>query len=370
MRIQLRLTLLAPLVAIGIFPFSGLQAQLICSGTACSALPVNHAQLDQMFHSLESQYLDEVLTDMSDANVMAGVPLSPSGVVNLREFTIGAQIVGGATEQRKLNVYVPDYGVLEDMPSAGITVAPHIFIGFNVGYLFSGEPQYWTSTSPFSLHRFDFYLSRLNIPLYDVKEFAKPKKNEDYDGFSKSIGGELRYHLMEGGDRGTFWFAFTGMSLGVGYNRVEQKLEYRRTNSKVKVRAGSGTTIIWNGEDRINYTSKMDVFPVSLRTGFQFLYLFRLSLGGGVAWAKGSSNLELKRYGRAYADNDYAALLGVTLPDAYLILTMKGAGGPSRPTQAFASLGLELNIPFIKIFVDAVGNKKAYSASAGVRMVF
>lgn len=367
---KLRWILLGPLLGVVMFPLSGLQAQLICSGAACSSLPINNAQLDQVFHSLETQYLNEILKDMSDASVMAGVHLSPSGVVNLREFTIGTQIVAGATEQRKLNVYVPDYGLLEDMPSGGFAVVPRIFIGFNVGYMFSGEPHDWSSTSPFSLHRFDFYVSGLNMSLSDMKEFAKPKKDEDYGGFSKSIGGELRYHLMEGGDRGAFWFAFTGMSLGVGYNRVEQKLEYTRANSKVNVKAGSGTTIIWNAEDRITYSSKMDVFPVSIRTGFQFLYLFRLSLGGGVAWAKGSSNLELKRYGRAYADNDYAALLGVTLPDSYLDLTMKGAGGPSRPTQAFASLGLELNIPFLKIFVDAAGNKEVYSASAGVRMVF
>ncbi len=369
MKIQLR-WILAPLLAVGLFPVTGLQAQLVCSGTACSALPINNAQLDQMFQSLQTQYLDEVLQDMSDATVIGGVQLSPSGMVNLREFTIGMQLVAGAKELRELNVYVPKYGLLEDMPSAGISAVPRIFIGFNLGYMLSGEPGHWTDLSPFSLYRFDVYVSGLNMSLTEMKEFAKPKENEDYGGFSKSIGAEIRYHLIEGGDRGASLFTFTGMSLGFGYNRVEQKLQYTRSNSEVKIKAGSGTTIIWDAEDRISYSSKMDVFPVSLRTGFQFLYFLRLSLGAGVAWSRGSSSLELRRNGRAYVDSDYAALLGLSFPDSYLDLTITGAGGPSEPRQAFATAGLEFNIPFLKIFVDAAGNERMYSASAGLRMVF
>ncbi|MBW7858781.1 MAG: hypothetical protein H3C43_10940 [Leptonema sp. (in: Bacteria)] len=134
--------------------------------------------------------------------------------------------------------------------------------------------------------------------------------------------------------------------------------------------AGSGTTIIWDGQDNILYHSKMDVVPVSIRTGIQFLYLFRLSVGGGVAFAKGNSDLELRRFGRAYATNDIAALLGLTLPDAYLDLALKGSGGPSSPRNAYGTVGLEINIPFIKLFVDAAGDQKHYSANAGIRMVF
>jgi hypothetical protein len=360
----------ALILSLLLFPFTGLQAQMICTGSACSSLPVSSDYLNQVFYSLEAQYLNEVLKDMSNAAGMAGVQLSPSGVVNLREFTLGGQMALGAAEKRKLNVYVPGYGTIEDMPSAGIAAVPRIFMGFNAGYIFSGEPRAWSTPSFLSPYRFDVYISGLNMSLSSMKEFAKPKKNEDYDGFSKSIGAEVRYHLVEGGDREAFWFAFTGVSLGLGYNRVEQKLQYVKKNSKVKLNAGSGTTVIWNGENRITYNSRMDVIPVSIRTGFQFLYLFRLSVGGGVAWTKGSSNLELRRFGRAYASNDYAALLGITLPDAYLDLRLKGKGGPDRPSQAFATLGLEINIPFIKLFVDAAGNREVYSASAGVRMAF
>lgn len=353
-----------------VLPYKHLNAQMICSGSACSALPISNQQLDEVFSALRFQYFDEVLKDMSNAMVYSGMHISPSGVVNLREFTIGAALTASTTKARKLDVYVPSYGTLTDMPSAGISVVPKLFVGFNLGYLFSGEPYNWYVLDRFGLHRFDFYISGLNLSLNEMQKYAKPKKDEQYGGFSKSIAAELRYHLVEGGDREAAFFSFSGVSLGLGYNRIEQKLSYTRSKSKVKLNAGSGTTIVWDGQDNILYHSKMDVVPVSIRTGIQFLYLLRLSVGGGVAFSKGSSELELSRFGRAYANNDLAALLGLNLPDAYLSLALKGSGGPSSPRNAFATVGLEINIPFVKLFVDAAGDQKNYSANVGVRFVF
>jgi hypothetical protein len=51
---------------------------------------------------------------MSTANAYALVNTIPGGVVNLNEFTIGIGISVAQTEVRKIDVFVPDYGTLED----------------------------------------------------------------------------------------------------------------------------------------------------------------------------------------------------------------------------------------------------------------
>lgn len=360
-----------PLVLlVGEFLPGGLQAQMTCTGSACAALPVSRTQMDSIYNAVRDQYLNKVMEDMASAAVMTGSQISPTGVVNLREFTVGLAAGAGATTERKLTVMIPGYGTANDMPSMGVAIMPRGLIGSNVGYLFSSNPQNWEDPGMLSLYRFDVYLVGFGGSLNELRDLVKVSDNVKWNVSSRTVGGEVRYHLIEGSDRESWLFAFSGVSLGLGYSHVQQQIDITQKNSKVSLDAGSAGTIVWKADNQLRYDSWTDVYPLTVRTGVQLFYVLRLSVGGGVAWAKGSSNVVLQRSGVAYLQNDLAASLGLTLPDALLAMRLEGVGGPPKARYSFATAGLELNIPLVKVFLDVQGSKRETAASLGIRMAF
>lgn len=366
-----RSSLIAPvLVVLGALLPQALQAQMTCTGSACAALPVSTGQLDSIFTAVRDQYLNRVMEDMATAAVITGSQISPTGVVNLREFTVGLSVGAGMTAEHKVSVAVPGYGVVNDLPSRGVAAIPRAMVGTNLGYLFSSDSQNWKDPGRLSLYRFDLYLAGFGGSMNELRDLVKMSDSLKWNASSRSMGGELRYHLIEGSDRENWLFAFTGVSLGVGYSRVQQHIDVTQKNSKVSLDAGSAGTVIWKADNTLRYDSWTDVYPVTLRTGVQLLYFLRLSVGGGVAWAKGSSNLVVQRSGIAYLQNDLASALGLALPDALLTMRLEGVGGPPKARYSYATAGVEINIPFVKIFLDGQASKRESAASFGIRMAF
>lgn len=345
---------------------TNLKAQMYCQGDGCSSLPLDSNQMNKIFYALQTNYLNEVLDDMSTANAYALVNTIPGGVVNLNELTMGVGVSVAQTSVRKIDVAVPDYGTIEDMPSSGVALIPSFFIGTNLGYLFATKPT--LSKLPwYSLHRFDLYLSYLNSGINN-EQIGTGKKNESWEVLSKSVGTELRYHLSEGDKEVSYLFGFSGVSLGFGYHQVNQNIDYKQKDSKVSLNATYNTDLTWKADNEIQYKNKMDVYLVDIRTGIQLLYFFRFSIGAGHSWLKGSSSLKLQRFGPVTITSDFLTLLGYKTPDAYLGILLQGNGSPKQKNITYLTLGLELNIPVFKIFIDIKGNKDIYSGSIGVRM--
>lgn len=343
-----------------------LRAQMYCTGDGCSSLPLQNSDLNNIFYSLRTNYLNEVLSDMSTANAIALLNTTPTGVVNLEEFTLGVNISGSQTKPRKIDVVVPNYGTLEDVPSVGVAIIPGAFIGTNIGYLFSNKtglsklPWY----SPF---RFDVFLSYLNSAINSEK-MGNKKKNEEWDISSKSTGVEIRYHLAEGDKEVSYLFGFNGVSVGLGYHNAKQKLTYKQLNSKITMNAAYNTDLIWKADNILNYNSKMDIYLIDIRTGIQLLYLFRFSIGAGHSWVKGNSEIEFNRYGPVTITSDLLTLLGIQPPSSNLGILLQGSGSPKRSNITFLTVGFELNIPIFKIFIDLRGNTELYSVNLGIRM--
>lgn len=343
-----------------------LKAQMYCQGDGCAYLPIDSDQINNIFYALQTNYLNKVLEDMAIANSYAIVNTIPGGVVNLKEFTIGIGVSVAQTKLRKIDVFVPDYGTLEDMPSSGVALVPSLFIGTNLGYIFSNKPT--LSKLPwYSLHRFDIFLSYLNSGINN-EQLGTGKKNETWEVLSKSVGLELRYHLAEGDKEISYLFGFSGVSLGIGYHSVNQNINYKQKDSKITLNATYNTDLTWKANNEINYENKMDVYLIDIRTGIQLLYFFRFSIGVGHSWLKGSSSLKLQRFGPVTVTSDYLTLLGYKAPDTYLGVLLQGSGSPPHRNITYLTAGLEINIPIFKIFIDVKGTKDIYSGSVGIRM--
>gem|GEM_PF-1732103 len=346
--------------------FNQLSAQIYCQGPGCSSLPINSDDMNRIYTALRTNYLNEVLDDMSTANAYALVNTIPGGVVNLNEFTIGLGISVAQTEVRKIDVFVPDYGTLEDVPSVGVGLIPSLFIGMNLGYVFSSKPT--LSKLPwYSIHRFDLYLSYLKSSI-ENKDYDIGRKNESWIMHGRTIGVELRYHLAEGDKDISYLFGFSGVSLGVGYHQANYDLKYKLMDYKVVLNAAYNTDLTWKADNEVNYNNKMDAYTLDIRTGIQLLYFFRFSIGAGNAWLKGSSKFQFQRFGPVTVSSDYLTLLGYNAPTSYLGILLEGSGSPKQKSIAYLTLGLELNIPVFKIFIDVKGTKDIYSGSVGVRM--
>ncbi len=347
------------------FPFN-LWSQMYCIGDGCSQLPIQSSDLENIFYSLRNNYLKEVLSDMSTANAVALLNTIPTGVVNLEEFTIGANLSFAQTKSRKIDVVVPSYGTLEDVPSTGVSMIPSAFIGTNLGYLFSNKPSL-NKLPWYSLYRFDLYIIYLNSSL-DSEKTGNKKKNEEWNVVSKSTGIEFRYHLVEGNREISYLLGFSGVSLGVGYHNTIQGITYKQLNSKITMNAAYNTDLIWKADNTVDFKSKMDVYLVDIRTGIQLLYFFRFSIGAGHSWIKGNTNVIFNRYGLVTITSDILTLLGYQIPNSYLGLYIEGNGSPPKKNITFLTFGFEFNLPFFKIFVDLKGNQDLYSTNIGVRL--
>ncbi|MCS7204361.1 MAG: hypothetical protein NZ853_01540 [Leptospiraceae bacterium] len=364
---KIKLKLMVSLIIAFLFlPIQEIKGQFYCVGNGCSLLPLDSVELTNAFQSLRTQYINEFLSDMSTANIYTMVNTIPSGIVNLQEFTIGINVILSETKLRKIDIRVPNYGVIEDVPSKGVGLVPNAFIGFNVGYLFSGDPKP-INLKWYSPHRFDIFVSYLNAVFDDEKANAT-RKNEAWEVKSKTWGADLRYHLIEGNTDTNWLLGFSGISLGIGYHNVNQSIEYVRKNHRFVFNATDKVDVIWRADNEAAYSSKINVYTIDIRTGIQLLYLFRFSVGVGHAWVKGSSDIIFQRFGPVVVESDLLKLFGIEPPNANLGLVINGEGKTKRNQLTYLSAGFELNIPLLKIFIDAKGTKDNYSASAGIRI--
>ncbi|MBI3395114.1 MAG: hypothetical protein HY042_04710, partial [Spirochaetia bacterium] len=309
-----------------------LQAQITCTGSACALLPMSPAQLDPMFQALKTQYTDPLFNQMAEASVLASLSGPPVGTVNLSGVTAGAQVSAGYVPVTKTDINIPNAGVYTGVPMAGGAISPRAFFGFNAGFLFASayEPSSGRQTPSFlSPARFDIYISA-------VKDAETLKKNSTAGGTTTAAvngrGFEVRYHLVEG--NGILlgpMLAFRGVSVGAGAYHSHMDVDFTQSDNKLKYQASGYGTLIWNGQNRISYTSQVDSYPIDIKTGIQFLYFLNLTIGVGTVWDKAATSFVLSRTGPVYAQSDLAQAMGYELPTA--VLAAKIVGNGSAPAR-------------------------------------
>ena len=355
------------LAAIPVFlPFSGLKAQISCTGTGCALLPLEQTNLNSMLTELQNQYTDELFDDMAEAAVVSSLAGAPMGTVNLQGFTGGVNLAVGMLSPREVSVSIPGYGTLDNMPVAGAAINPRVFFGMNLGQLvgqsydpFSDddEPSY------FSLARFDVYINLIDV--HQTLEGGGSTGGKTSAAIYQR-GLDIRYHLVEGGNiiAGPL-LRFLGVSVGVGMNTMRQSVEFTMQEADLDTTL-SGQQLIWEGSNIVSWETKLDTYTLEVRSGIQLLYLFNLTLGVGLAMNKGNSDFTMNRTGPIYLKTNLPASLGFETPTAVLGVNLAGTGEvPAR--LGYGKVGLEFNLVYLKLALEGVFTKRAQGANVAIR---
>ncbi|MDH5657488.1 MAG: hypothetical protein OEZ34_16360, partial [Spirochaetia bacterium] len=131
----------------------------------------------------------------------------------------------------------------------------------------------------------------------------------------------------------------------------------------------SGTQLVWQGSDLVNYTSRVRSNTAEIKTGIRFLYFFTLTGAVGTAKNIGSTKVSYLRYGRIYLSSDLSAALGLTIPDAWLTLNLVSEKKVPRNTN-YTKIGLELNFAAFKVAFEGIQIGKDKGGSVGLRFNF
>ncbi len=373
-----------------------LQAQIYCEGSACSLLPLSTDDLNIMLYSFKYQYADELFQDMAEAATTANIAGLPIGTVNLHGFTTGGYMGVGVRLPREIPVYIPGVGSLDPLPSAGIGVNPRVFVGVNVGWLLGmGYTPFGLEPTPsmISPARFDVYLTGV--------EYVNNQSRGGFDGFEPKVtadsagntqvklvarqnetslnvqafsrGAELRYHLVEGIGPSSLarWY---GLSAGLGHSVSRQEIEMTQAQSKLgfKVQvSGQNADLVWQGQNFLNWNTRISTTTADVKTGVQFLYLFNFTVAVGGAYSSGKSKFIMSRTGPVYLTSDQLALYGIQIPDAFLTLILTGEG-KARPFTPYAKVGIGINLGPMKIDVEALytPDVRDIGGSVGARLEF
>ncbi len=393
-RIRNRFLLLVPgmMGLLSLLPVSPLSAQVTCSGSTCQYLPFVD-QLNSMYYEFHQQYAQTLFDDMAEAGATAGIATASGGTVNLQGFSIGLGLNAAYIPAHDVTVNITGVGTFDKVPSAGGAVVPRLFFGVNVGRILGMDydPDDPANPAPsfISPLRFDVYVSYLS----HSETYTNSKMSGTAEASVNMRGAEIRYHLIEPISiiAGPI-LRFRGVSLGVGMYKNKQTALFTQENSDINLTTVGATQFVWKGTNKFEYSMNIDTYPIDLRTGIQFLYLFNLSLGGGVIVAKGESKFALSRVGPVVATGDPLAAIDWNLPpemnipgltpeqmaelmaaatgtwSSSPILAMKIEGKGRVPKEIpYGRAGLELNLWAVKVSLDAVMTKRAYAANVGLR---
>ncbi len=344
---------------------------MTCTGPGCDFLPFTPADFTRILAEFQNQYSNKLFDDMAAAAVVANLTSPPIGTVNLYGFTFGGNLGAGYKEISYSNVQIAGLGTFEKVPSAGVAVNPRFFVGVNLGALLGMEydPMHPETRSVLGslLGRFDIYASGFEkTEKYNPGSSAKG----DVSASVYSRGMEVRYHLVEGNDIvGGPLLHFLGVSIGAGYYQSRMDALYSQDQSIVTFSPTTGTTVSWDGNNRMSWQSSIWTMPLEIKTGLQLLYFFNIYLGGGVAISKGYMDFSMSRTGRVYFTSEQAALAGFTIPDASLAIMLNGSGAvPSR--MPYGKVGVEVNLLWLKVTVEGIIARGTYGVNVGTRIEF
>ena len=361
-------------VGASLWPGGELHAQFSCTGSVCNTIPISSDEYNRLFSELQYQYTNDLFDRMAEAMVLANLTTPYTGTVNLNDaWTVGANVGAGYTEADEIDINTSGVGIIEDVPTGGGAVNARIFFGTNVGSVLGmGYDPYGEDPAPapawYSPARFDVYYSAL-------KHTERLNNEKGVSGqlraTTRTESVEIRYHLVEGKDLlGGPLLRFRGVSVGVGYTSMAQRLRYAAGETdSIDIALQEGVNLEWIGQNYAILENNVRSTTIEVRTGIQLLYFLNLTIGGGMARNKGQTDFFLTRFGPLIvSDNPFASFLGGQ-ESANLSLGLVERGEVPDKMQ-YLKAGLEFNILALKLGIEGIMTRRNYGASVGVRFEF
>lgn len=287
------------------------------------------------------------------------------GVADATAFSVQGQGSEYA-ENFKTAIVKPSLGIavdgklsqLETNPeeAAGIGVGTAVTVGANLKNLDASK------VGPIILSRLDVFVSGA---LYDIRQDFD---DVDTDGTLTSAGVFGRYRLIKDEDYLPWHMLdWGGIHIHTGLQYSKISLEASQSFASETFRDGLLEGKFNGGTATLSLDAYSWSVPVEISTYFRIAYILTVYGGFGADFVTGDSNIGLSASGSASG--------GLSIIDDDLQLAFdadRDVDGTPRSSHFRTFLGLQLNIPYFRVFVHA--NKAIDSnlvgAHAGVKFVF
>jgi hypothetical protein len=356
-----RIILLATVLGLGLYSVdSSAQLFRLRVSNAGSLNPTQQATLEASLRSIEEEINKEfpspedpkrLMEGMANSSVMAGKGIGSDYASRMKVFMIGAGVGLGADLEKDKTT---------DSNLSGVGVQGGIIIGTNLGWM---DTQKILGLQTDRLNLYANYLG------YNLDRKMGDAGNDQIEAKLKSFGLHASYDLVR--SKGSSLLRWGGIKVHTGYEYNSTELTFK-TTLKENVSATLGGGVSASGTLTGNPAASIDVstqsIPLEISTNIQLLYLLSLYTGIGADFNFGDA----KSKGALNAGDSPVLINGAntgTTVTADANIQGKGKVNPVL-TRAFA--GVQFNLPYINIFVQAdkaLGNDLV-GATAGVRIVY
>jgi hypothetical protein len=298
-----------------------------------------------------------LMKGMADSSVMAGKGIGTDYASNMDVFLIGAGVGVGADLHKDKQT---------DSDLSGAAVAPGLIIGMNLSWMDS------KSFLGMDTDRLNVYFNFMKYT-YEHKINEKAGERSDAELDMLSLGTHFRYDWIKG--NGSKLLGWGGVKFHFGYEYNKNDISFR---SEINEDAdqfddvGQDYTGTISGRPEAQINTSTHSIPVALSTDIQLLYFLSLytGLGADYNWGESKGSGDLNGSTSSVSCNGAACPGNPTIqvkPEANI-----NATGKPTPFTARAFAGIQFNLPYTRIFVQAdksLGNE-VIGATAGIRFVY
>ncbi len=307
---------------------------LRCTGTACNQ-GINSNQINELGVALRNGFGKKFAKRTLSAHNMVNIASTPYiGGVDLGLVTAGGQINVGIEKIEDRTEKTSSGASISKLDFNGIATQGLTYGGVSLGGILG---IVGASNDFFDRINLFFGKSRFEAHLSALLNLDKTKYS-----FRNTYAG-IRYQLIHaiGFSLLAKW---QGLALHYGYIESFIDIEIEDADSDAQERftiAGVG----WRGENEFAIRSKAKTHVIELHTGVRVLFFLSATLGFGVAYTNGETEVDFDRTGNLYPG-------GVELTNATLTADITNFEHVSSLRTFYYKPGLEFNLPFFRIGVE------------------
>jgi len=358
--------------AVLLVSLSSLQAEFVCEGKICGNFPTLIEDLNSSLEQVESRYLKEILKNSTESAFLTNILSSGvgRGFVPRFQMGVGVSVAGGQKESITIETQNLKW---ENLPNGGFSLSPSLNLDFNLGWVL-GRPadSYW--------NRFTLYLHGLKIRLSqsDLSAANSLDQRLNVGTYLENYGGMLRWQVAMPRPIGSYFFTWNGINLGAGAHLQNIEMQVLLANRNPQKLTWGGIEARWGGDAEFLYKTSTKTYNTDIRTGFGVLYLFHLTLGGGMSWNSGLSEISFQREGPFVLKTGSIASWEIprefqqffptdTLEETGRIGIRSRASGKSRKSLGYGLASIEFQFFGLGLLLEAVYTNPSL-AGAGISL--
>lgn len=313
---------------------------------------------NEVNEDLPSGQPKRLMEGMANSSVMAGKGIGKDYASNMDVFLLGAGVGVGADMEKDKTT---------DSEISGVGVAPGLILGVNLGFMDTQK------ILGLETDRLNLYLNFMSFG-HDQK-FGETGKETNAEIDMTSLGVHFRYDLVKGS--GTKWLGWGGVKAHLGYQYNKTKLTFaNQLNETITAQGPTGETIndAITGNPEATILVNSHSIPIELSTDVQILYFLSLYGGLGLDYNTGEAEGDGALNSPPQQVNCTGGACGGGAGTDITVAANANidAKGKTNPFTYRGFAGVQFNLPFIRVFVQAdkaFGND-LIGATAGLRLVY